>query len=434
MASTSADLDAVEALERLRSGTLSAEALTQACLDRIARREPLVHAWSHVDPATALRNARSLDRLDFKGPLFGLPVGVKDVILTNDMPTQYNSPIYQGHHPRLDAACVKVLRRAGAVILGKTETVEFAATGRKAPTRNPRHLDHSPGGSSSGSAAAVADGHAPLALGTQTGGSIIRPASYCGVFGMKPTWSLISTEGVKRFSTTLDTLGWFARSAADLALLFDVFDPPLATRSRELAIANARIGVCRTPMWSHAEASTRAALRTAADRLGEAGARVETFDLPPGFEGLAEAQLTIMRAEGAAAFLAEYRSNPDELDVSLRQDVENHWRYTADMLRAAHDLAARCRASFDALASGYDAILAPSTVGEAPRGLSSTGDLVFNGLWTLLHVPCINVPGLQGPGGLPVGLTLIGPRYSDWKVLAAARAVGAVLADAAVSD
>ena len=387
-----------------------------------------MRAWTHLDPASVLAQARELDRRGPGGPLHGLPVGVKDVIYTSDMPTQHNSPLYYGDHPRLDAACISLLRQAGALILGKTDTVEFAATGRRALTRNPHDLRRTPGGSSSGSAAAVADFHTPLALGTQTGGSTLRPASYCGVFGFKPTWNLVSNEGCRTYARSLDTLGWFARTAEDLSLLHSVLDPEYAADAPPLRIEDARFALCRTPMWEEALPETRRALETAAERLRRAGARVEPLELPPSFSDLPRLQLLVMRAEGRSAFLAEYRTAGASLHPSLREQVENVDGHSRADLCAAYDTAALHRITFDRLAAGYDAVLTPSTPGVAPMGLAETGPLTFNGLWTLLHVPCANVPGLASPDGLPVGVTVTGPRFADATVLAAAAALEPLLA------
>ena len=436
--------NAVELLPRLRSGEIHAETLALACLNRIAARDPALRAWVIVRAASVLEQARACDLRRVVGlplgPLHGLPVGVKDVIATADLPTQHNSPLHQGEQPGVDAACVALLRDAGAVILGKTDTVEFAATGRRAATCNPHDLQRTPGGSSSGSAAAVADGHVPLALATQTGGSTIRPAAFCGVWAFKPTWGLASTEGLKRYAPTLDTLGWMARSADDLCLLLNVFDAEPGPPTSPFELAGARIAICRTPMWSHAGAATQQALSTAESMLRAVGAEVQELHLPNPFETLPALQLRVMHAEGQASLLNEYRRHGDALDASLRAQVLNESAISRADLVAAWDTAAACRPQFDALAGGFDALLAPSTTGVAPRGLQNTGDFVFNGLWTLLHVPCVNVPGFSGLGDeahLPLGLTVTGPRFSDRKVLAVAKAMGRLFAlrkAAAVDD
>jgi Asp-tRNA(Asn)/Glu-tRNA(Gln) amidotransferase A subunit family amidase len=423
-------LTAIEAIERIRAGSLSATQLAGACLDRIAKRDPVVRAWSHVGAEGALHQARERDLSPSDRPLHGIPIGIKDVLFTEDMPTEFNSPIYTGWHPRLDASAVAILRAAGAVILGKCDTVEFAVSGRKALTRNPWDTERTPGGSSSGSAAAVADCHVPLALGTQTGGSIIRPASYCGVYAFKPSWNLVSFEGAKTCSASMDTIGWFARSAPDLELLCEVFgitdDTPPARRS----LAGARIALCRSPVWDRAEPSTQAAFAEAAKRLDAAGADLEELELPAPFSGMTEAHKIIMQLEMCSSFLAEYSVHRSLLYEEMQGFVENRPGHTHAALATAYDLAATCRAEFDRLARPFDAVLTPSAVGEAPPGLEKTGEAVFNRIWTLLHVPCVNVPGLRGPTNLPIGLTLTGPRFADRKVLAIAEAVGKILSAA----
>lgn len=410
------------------AGTLSAEAVTRGCLDRIAARDQAVRAWVHTDPTLVLATARERDKAPEKGPLYGVPIGIKDMIQTADMPTQHNSPLYAGHRPGVDAACVETLRAAGAIIIGKTDTVEFAAAGRRALTRNPHDPARTPGGSSSGSAAAVADRHVPIALGTQTGGSLIRPASFCGIYALKPSWGVVSREGAKIYSVTCDTIGWYARCAEDLGLIYNVFGPPDEAPAAARPLRQARFGLCRTPMWDQASPETRAALDTAAETLRAAGASVEMLDLPAAFDGLVEAHKVILASEGRAAFLNEYRARRDGLHDDFRAIVENRARYGRDALRAAYDLAAECRHRFDSLADGFDAVLTPSAVGEATLGLASTGDSVFNRMWTLLHVPCVNVPGCTGPNGLPVGITLTGPRFTDRALVALAGPVGAMLA------
>jgi Asp-tRNA(Asn)/Glu-tRNA(Gln) amidotransferase A subunit family amidase len=411
---------ACQLAERLRRGELSVETLARACLERVAARELDVHAWAHLDAALVLAEARKLDRDGVKGPLYGLPIGIKDVILTRDMPTQHNSPIYRGSWPEIDAACVKILRAAGALIFGKTDTVEFAATGRRALTRNPHDLAHTPGGSSSGSAAAVADLHVPLALGTQTGGSVIRPASFCGVYAMKPTWNLVSNEGSKSFAPTLDTIGWFGRCAADLALVYEAFDPEPAPPLPALESGHIRVAVCRLPIWDRASDATRDTLARATSSLGSAGAHVCELDLPAQFAALIDLQELIMHAEARSVFLSEYRVDRSLLHENLIGYVENVDRITRRDLLAAYDTAAACRTTFDRIAAEYDVVLTPSAVGEAPLGLTETGSFIFNGIWTLLHVPCINVPGFTSKNDLPIGLTLLGPRFADRRVLAAA--------------
>jgi Asp-tRNA(Asn)/Glu-tRNA(Gln) amidotransferase A subunit family amidase len=423
-------LTACEAAARIAAGELQSEALVRACLNRIALREPELRAWAHIDADGALHAAREADKIRqsnacLLGPLHGIPVGIKDVIATKALRTEYNSEIYVGHQTQVDAAAVTMLRAAGAVIIGKTETVEFAAWGgRVAPTGNPRDTTRTPGGSSSGSAAAVADDMVPIALGTQTGGSVIRPASFCGVVGFKPTFGAVSTEGIKRYAATLDTLGWYARSVEDVALLarvFDVSDDPIpAPPSPEML----RIGICRTPYWEAARPETQAALAEAGRRLSDGGAVVTDLTLGAEFSVLNEIRQTVMWAEGRVSFLDLHHIVPNKISPGIRKSME---RIGNKRLCAALDHAATLRPVFDASARAFDAVITPSAPGEAPVGLAFTGDSIFNGLWTLLHVPCINLPGLTGPQGLPVGIQLVGARYADAHLLAVAQTVVGLL-------
>jgi Asp-tRNA(Asn)/Glu-tRNA(Gln) amidotransferase A subunit family amidase len=420
-------LTAAEASLRIRAGDISVEDLARSCLERIAQRDGEIRAWVHLDPSAVIATARELDKMPEKGPLHGIPIGVKDMIDTKDMPTQHNSPIYRGHRPGVDAACIATLRAAGALIFGKTDTVEFASGGRKALTRNPFDYARPPGGSSSGSAAAVADFHVPLSLGTQTGGSTIRPASFCGIFAMKPTWGVVNREGLKIYSVTLDTLGWYGRSVADLALLSDVFGIEDDAPAAPVVLRGARIALCRSPLWDEAEPASRDALAAAASRLAAAGAIIAPLELPRLFDKLADAQTVVMHGEGRAAFWPLYKAHLPLLHDDFRAKVENRDKITRAKLKEAYDLAALCRIEFDKIAAEYDAVLTPSATGEAPLGLHTTGAATFNRIWTLLHVPCVNLPGFKGPNGLPVGVTLTGPRFMDRHVLAVADAAAPVV-------
>ena len=414
------ELTATELSTAIAAGRLGVEDAVRACLDRAAARDPVVRAWSFLDPAAVLRRARELDKLPRRGPLHGVPVAVKDMIDTADMPTQHNSPLFEGHRPALDAACVSTLRSAGAIILGKTDTTEFAAAGRRAATRHPLDPGRSPGGSSAGSAAAVADFQAPLALGTQTAGSTMRPASFCGVFAMKPTWGAVSREGVKHYAPSLDTLTWFARSVDDLGLLCDAFAVHDDAPPRPVALPGARFALCRTPMWPHAGPGSHAAMAAAGERLRAAGAEVTELTLPPAFDGLTEAQAAIMLGEGRAAFLDLVRRHGAAAHDDFHARAENRAGITRAAMLAAYDAAARCRTAFDALAGEYDAVIVPSARDEAPAYADGPGDAVFNRMWTLLHGPSVNVPATHGPAGLPVGVTLLAPRFRDRRLLAAA--------------
>ncbi|SRR6266851_830146 len=409
---------------KLHDGEITAEQLARACLARIAAREADVRAWSYVDPDAVIRQARELDKLPSRGPLHGIPVGVKDIYNTADMPTQHNSPIYTGHRPNADAATVGTLRAAGALILGKTDTMEFASTGRLAATRNPHNLTRTPGGSSSGSAAAVGDFHVPLALGTQTGGSLIRPGSFCGAYAMKPTWNTVSAEGVKLISTTLDTVGWYGRSVADLALLADAFalqdDEPSSFNS----VSGARILIDATAY--KADAASLDTLAQAARRLEAAGAKIVYRDLAEIFSPLDGMWEIVSRSEGRTAFLDLSRLHPHLLHEEFLRRANNIGGFTRAELVRAYDTAAQYRVQFDRIAGDFDAVLTLSAPGEAPEGRVQ-GDNSLNRDLTLLHVPCINIPAGLGPNRMPVGLTLTGPRYRDRHLLTVAAGMAPVI-------
>jgi Asp-tRNA(Asn)/Glu-tRNA(Gln) amidotransferase A subunit family amidase len=418
-------LDASTIAARVAAGTLLVVDVAESMIARIDARNAEVQAWAWFDRELLRDRARLLDEVPVKGPLHGVPIGVKDVIATYDMPTTHNTRRYRNNRTGVDAACVDTLRAAGALIAGKTVTTEFAATLRGGATRNPRALGHTPGGSSSGSAAAVADCQSALGLGTQTGGSTIRPASFCGVYGWKPTWSSISREGLKMSSTTLDTIGLYARSARDLTLLADVFAIEALETAAPTSLVGLKIGVCRTPHWDKALPATEQAMVQAIALLRSVGAEVIELELPGEFDTIGESHRIVARSEGRAAFLNEYRNTPD-LHDDFKATVENRSGITPGEARAAYRHADLCRGLFDDLATQYDIVLTPSATGEAPKGHDITGDASFNSMWTLLQVPVINVPGLVGPAGLPVGLSLVARRYEDRKALAVAELIGAL--------
>ena len=420
-------LTAAEAAAKIQDGSLTAEALTRSCLDRCAEREAVVKAFVFLDPELAIRNARRVDKRYAKGVLHGLPLGVKDMIDTADMPTTHNSPLYEGLSQGRDAACVGIARGEGAVVFGKTDTVEFAAAGRRALTRNPHDPTRTPGGSSSGSAAAVADGMVPIAFGTQTGGSTIRPASFCGVYAMKPTHGVVNTEGAKRYSHTLDTIGWYGRSPADLHLVARAFRLFGTEAPMTKTVAGLRIGLCRGPHWGVAAPESQEALVTAAKRLEAAGAVVEELTLPAPFDSISRAHHIVLHGEGRGAFLQEYLAAPGILHQDFHDRVLNKQGITPTDMVWAYDHAASCRHLFDALFPGYDAVLTPSAAGEASVGRQDTGNPIFNSMWTLLHVPCIAIPCIKGPNGLPVGVQIVGPRMGDAALLDVAAAVAQVV-------
>ena len=418
-------LSATVAAKKLAAREITAVELLTDCLERIAEREPTVHAWTHLDADAALKRAHALDAGSSAGWLHGLPIAVKDVLDTFDMPTRYGSPIYANHRPAADAACVALARAAGAIVVGKTVTTEFA-TFHPGPTCNPRNPLHTPGGSSSGSGAAVADWMVPLGFGTQTAGSILRPAAFCGVVGYKPTYGTINRVGAKMISDTLDTLGVLARTVADAGL----FVAALADR-RELAIDEAvpvnapRIGLCRTREWDRAHADTTTAFEDAGKRLGAAGATVCDITLPESLAGLAEAQTAIMVAEVAKCLSHEWLAHREDLSAEMVTMIEAGLAVGSERYDAAQALARTGRRVLPQIFGECDVLVAPSAIGEAPVGIQATGDPLFNRIWTLLRTPCVHVPCALGSHGLPLGVTVVGPAHADRAALLAANWVQA---------
>jgi Asp-tRNA(Asn)/Glu-tRNA(Gln) amidotransferase A subunit family amidase len=412
-------LSATALAARLRAREVRSIEVVDDCLARIAARDPAIHAWAFLEPERARGQAHVLDAGPVRGPLHGLPIGVKDIIDTVDMPTGYGSPIYNWHRPAWDAACVAAARAAGAVMLGKTVTTEFA-TYNPAATVNPRDFAHTPGGSSSGSAAAVADEMVPLAFGSQTVGSIIRPASFCGVVGYKPSYGTLSRAGVKLLAESLDTVGAIARQVEDVALLVGA----LTGRADLLALPEAakpRIGLCRTHDWNETRPEVGEALEAAARALAAAGARVSQVELPADFAALGDAHGDILGYEITRNLAHEHAVHGMRLSPRLRELLEASRRVTPERYDRARVLARSCRLAFGGALDECHVLLAPSTTGEAPGGLDSTGNPVMNRVWTLLHVPSVTVPVARGPSGLPVGLQVIGRFADDARTLAAAR-------------
>ena len=401
------------------------EALARASLERIEAREPAVRAWTFLDRERALAEARELDRMPRRGPLHGVPVGLKDIIDTAGMPTEYGSPIYAGHRPRADAACAALLRRAGCLILGKTATTEFA-NNHPSPTLNPHDPAHTPGGSSSGSAAAVADGMVPIALGTQTGGSVIRPAAFCGAYAVKPSFGSINRQGTKFVAESLDTIGIFAKRVEDLALALEALSGRAAPDFASFT-GKPRIGLCRTPRWQDADAATQANLEDAARRLAKTGAQVRDFELPPGSVELFDRHKVIMGYESARALAWEYASHPDGISASLKPRLDEGWQVTRADYDAVRETARRCRRALADRMRDVDFLLTPSAPGEAPRTLETTGDPVFNRAWTLFGVPCVTLPFGKGAHGLPLGVQLVGPFDGDTALLGWAHWAAAAL-------
>jgi Asp-tRNA(Asn)/Glu-tRNA(Gln) amidotransferase A subunit family amidase len=390
------------------------------CLARIEAREPQVEAWAYLDPELALTQARALDRAPSRGPLHGVPIGVKDIFDTADMPTEMGSPIYRDNRTRNDAACVAWLRAAGAVILGKTVTCEFASP-TPSRTKNPHNAGHTPGGSSSGSGAAVADWHVPAALGTQTGGSVLRPAAYCGVFGFKPTYGTFSRQGVKPAAETVDTVGLIARSLDDMDLLTAVLRMQTPAPSVTLDRAP-RIGFCRTPIWHLAEPATVQALESAAASLTKAGATVREVRLPPAFDGVPEAARGVINQyERAISMAWEWNNHRDQIGKPLAASIIAGAAVPLADYVAALQVVETARARLPDVFDGLDVLLAPCVCGEAPAGLEFAGDGSLQAFWTALHTPTITLPTHRGPNNLPVGIQFVAPRYADAELLAAAR-------------
>ena len=414
-------LTASEASRLIAAGKLSAERLVSACLDRIAAREKIVAAWAYLEPDQALASARALDRMPRRGPLHGIPVGIKDIIDTADMPTAYGSTLYRGHRPSWDAACVAALRAGGAVIIGKTVTSEFAAyhPGR---TRNPHDPSRTTGISSMGSAAAVADFMVPLALGSQTGASIIRPAAFCGTIGYKPTFGRFSRAGMRPFADSLDTLGYITRSIDDLRLLGAVLSGELDFGQAKLDRAP-RLGLCRTHAWSRADRIIQENLERASAMAAAAGFTVSDIELPAPFADLNEAVVSIMGFEAARAFAFEYNANRNALGAATEHFLDRAVTLPADRYRVANSLIESCKPQLAAIFDTVDVLMTPSAECEPGPLDDPAGDSVFSRLWTGLHVPCLTLPLAAGPAGLPIGLQLVGPYGRDAHLLAVADAV-----------
>ncbi len=428
-------LSANDAARAIRDGAFSAEQLTQACLARVKEVDAQVQAWTYLDEAHALAQARArdVDRSEGRalGALHGVPVGIKDIFDTCDMPTEDGTVLHAGRTPVRDAAVVATLRAAGAVIMGKTVTTE-CATYAPGKTRNPHNPQHTPGGSSSGSAAAVAAGMVPLALGSQTNGSVIRPAAFCGVYGFKPTFGLIPRTGVMKLSRTLDHVGMFARSIDDLALLaqvlvgWDADDPDTRPRAAipftQVAVQEPPLppllGFIKPPVWDRADADTREAFAELAEQMKDCVVEIE---LPSSTAGMLDWHRTIMEAEMAANLDREFEQGKDRLSESLRTQLERGREFRAFDYQRALARIPLLNAAFDEMFERCDAFLTPAAPGAAPKGLDYTGDPSFCSLWTLCGMPALSLPLLQATNGLPMGVQLVGPRGIDARLLRTAQ-------------
>lgn len=415
------ELTASEIALSVASGKATAEAVARACLERITEREPWVQAWQFLDRDLVLTQARALDAGGRKGPLQGVPIAMKDIIDTQDMPTEYGSPIYKGHRPVGDAACVALSRKAGALIMGKTVTTEFANR-HPGKTMNPFDPQRTPGGSSSGSAAAVGDFMVPLAVGTQTTASTIRPASFCGCVGYRPTWGDLRCVGVKEAAGSLDTLGLIARSVDDIALYRDVLVGAAKPEPLETVANKLRIGFCRTPIWDQAEPQTQAALEGLARKLATLGADVRDVSLPAQFAQIPEAHRWISSFEFSRNFTWEIENHWELISETLRNGrLKDGLSCSFDQYRAARDIAESCRAMLNDAFGDRDVLLVPAAAGEAPVGLNATGNAAFCAIWTAMHVPAVTLPLIKGPHGLPVGAQFVARRNADRRLMAACK-------------
>jgi Asp-tRNA(Asn)/Glu-tRNA(Gln) amidotransferase A subunit family amidase len=408
-------LSVLDLVRRLDAGKTKPRAIIELCAETIAAREPEIGAFVALD-IEAARKAADEPRLS-SSLLRGLPIGAKDIYDTADLPTQYGSPIYAGYRPRADAAAVSLARRAGGIVLGKTATTEFASL-VPAATRNPRNLAHTPGGSSSGSAAAVAAAMLPIAFGSQTAGSVIRPASFCGVAGFKPSYRLIPTVGMKCYAWHLDTVGLFAANVADVAYAATAITER-RLRVDEKAPAAPRIGLLRTHLWSKASAAMHAAIDTAARAAEANGATVTDLEMPEILQEAYRAQFIIQDFEAFRSLAYEYDNHRDQIGPPLREQLDRAAAITVENYDAARGTASRARRSLGDFMRDVDVILTPSAPGVAPHGLGFTGDPAFNRLWTLMGTPCVNVPGLSD-GELPLGVQIVGDFGCDRGALEAA--------------
>lgn len=438
-------LSAVAAAEGIRTGKITSEALVTACLERIKETDDTIKAWTWIDPDHALTQAREADRIRRAGrglgALHGVPVGLKDIIDTKQGPTERGSPLYAGRSADRDARLVERLIEAGAVIMGKTVTTEMAYLA-PSQTTNPHNPVHTPGGSSSGSAAAVATRHVPLAVGSQTGGSVIRPASYCGTFGFKPTRGLISRSGVMSTVPNLDQMGVFANTIEDAALLADVIsgydgaDAGSLPRPTPAMLAGAQADVPIEPdiAWfdlpyhSRMNSDCHDGMVAVMEALG---ARVERFDAAPQLAGLTDVHRTIYDYELAQALTQTVADHSDQMSIEMKTAVARGQEISAEQYEDALGVKSSAQAFFADHFNDFDAILSPSATGEAPPlSDGTTGDASFCLIWTLAGLPCLTIPALVGDTGLPIGIQLIGAAEEDDRLLRTAAWVQTALAKA----
>ena len=413
------ELSLHNAVEKIACSEITSEELVRSCLVRIEERENLIQAWEHLDPDAAIKQAKAADRRGSSGALHGIPIGIKDIIETVDLPTSYGSPIYKNNRTNSDAACVALARESGAVILGKTVSTEFAG-GTPARTRNPHNPAFSPGGSSSGSAAAVADYMVPVAIGSQTVGSTIRPSSFCGVIGFKPSFGTLNLAGVKSQAASMDTLGIISRCITDTSYLFDVLSGKKHIKPVESLPAPPRVGICRTPQWPQAKPETIDALNKTIQCISASNAIVEEVELPEYFDQVLDAQMVILQFEFSQVLTYERTQHRDELSEGLQAILDKAAALSTEDYFNALSIVEKGREMIVSAFTNVEVLITPSASGEAPEFGAPT-DLQFQRLWTVLHLPCLTLPAFTGEKGLPVGIQLIGNYRGDKKLLTIAK-------------
>jgi Asp-tRNA(Asn)/Glu-tRNA(Gln) amidotransferase A subunit family amidase len=417
----------------LQSREIKAADLIDCCLDRIEAREGAVGAWTFLDADAVRRAAAELDRGPIQGVLHGVPIAVKDIIDTVDMPTECGSRIFSGRRPKRDAECIARIRESGGLLMGKSVTTELGYF-YPGKTANPNNLRHTPGGSSSGSAAAVADFMVPAALGAQTAGSVTRPAAYCGVVGFKSTRGSIGLDGVLGLAGSLDSLGWFVREVEDAEVLRAALRGETYQPLDEIVVGRPKIAVCETDDWSFAQRAARTTLHGTARRLAACGAEVSFLPTPEELRGLSEVHRTVMAYEAAQSMQSTLTMFDAQLSAQFKELLAAGFRINLETYQAARQRALVALTIFEEMLETFDAFMAPSATGEAPVGLDATGDPIFSRSWTLLQAPSIAIPTGTGDHGLPVGVQLIGRINGDRELLQIAKWVKSCISNAGLSS
>lgn len=410
-------LTATVAAQKIAAGEITSEALVRDCLERIEARDADVHAWAFLDIDLALAQARACDNEAPRGHLHGVPIGVKDILNTADMPTEYGSKLYAGNQPKSDCATVAALRRAGAVIIGKTVTTEFACP-YPTHTLNPHDLKSTPGVSSSGSVAAVADYMIPLSNGTQTGGSVIRPAALCGVYGYKASHDNLDPTGIPMWKSSIDTLGHFARSLADIALMRAALTGDQPASLNLPKDSRPRIGICRTKLWPEAGAENVAMIDTVSAILRDAGVQVDDVDFPANFDEINQAHPIITGADSISVLPEEIIRQLEKVNPWTRDRTEEAKERSNEEVEEARRVAAHTRIDLKQVFENFDLLLTPAAEGEAQTDLAAMPPPSFNSLWTLMYTPCLSLPVFKGPNDMPVGLQIVGAQDRDDFLLA----------------